>query len=236
MMVSATAKRKSRPRRGRRRFVRAVIAALAILLALPFGLTALYRVVDPVSTLMLADRLSGRSYEREVVPLSQIAPVLQHAVVMAEDGRYCAHRGVDWSAVQKVLAEQIGPPRGASTIAMQTVKNLFLWPQRSYLRKVAEVPLAYWADLVLGKRRLLEIYLNLAQFGSGIYGAEAAAEHYFGRSAAGLSAFQAALLAATLPNPTGRDPARPGPRLTAIANLVADRAAQAGAYVGCLAE
>jgi monofunctional biosynthetic peptidoglycan transglycosylase len=126
-------------------------------------------------------------------------------------------------------------PRGASTITMQTVKNLFLWPSRSYVRKAMEVPLAYYADLVLGKRRVMEIYLNVAEWGPGIFGAEAAARHYFDRAAADLSAGQAALMAAALPNPAERDPAHPSRHMRRIAEIIARRAAAAGDYVGCLA-
>jgi len=118
---------------------------------------------------------------------------------------------------------------------MQTVKNLFLWPGRSYLRKALELPLALWLDAVHSKRRIMEIYLNIAEWGPGIYGAEAAARHYFGRSAAALTARQAALLAVTLPNPHARNPAKPGSSLNRLANIIQRRAAGAGGHLECLA-
>ena len=125
--------------------------------------------------------------------------------------------------------------RGASTITMQTVKNLYLWHRPlGTLRKVVELPLAVYTDLVLPKRRIMEIYLNIAEWGPNIYGIEAAAQHHFGRSAKNLSRRQAALLAVTLPNPIGRNPARPGPGLRRLASLIERRAAQAGDYVWCL--
>jgi monofunctional biosynthetic peptidoglycan transglycosylase len=117
---------------------------------------------------------------------------------------------------------------------MQTVKNLFLWPSRSYLRKALEIPLALYADLVWGKRRELEIYLNIAQWGPAIFGAEAAADRYYGVSVKNLNANQAALLAVTLPSPATRNPSRPTAMMRALAATVAARASKAGAYVDCL--
>ena len=148
--------------------------------------------------------------------------------------------GVDWGAVSTVVDDALDGrrTRGASTIAMQTVKNLFLWPDRSYVRKALEVPLGLAADFILGKRRLMEIYLNIAEWGrrpgGTVYGAEAAARHHFGRSAARLTARQGALLAATLPNPKERRAGRPRPGLRALARSVERRARRAGPYVKCL--
>ena len=232
MMVTAVAKRKAGVT-GRRVWLRRLFYAAITLIALPFVLTPAYRFVDPVSTLMLADFVTGKGIERQTVGLDDINPYLVHAVIMAEDGRFCTHRGVDWGAVSQALDEQ-GRPRGASTIPMQTVKNLFLWPSRSYVRKAIEVPLAYWADFVLGKRRLMEVYLNVAKWGDGIYGVEAAARHYYGVPSRQLGRLQAALLVAALPNPNLRNPGRPGPQLMAAAGTVAARADRAGSYVGCL--
>jgi monofunctional biosynthetic peptidoglycan transglycosylase len=128
-----------------------------------------------------------------------------------------------------------GPSRGASTITMQTVKNLFLWSRPAATpRKVLELPYAVYVDLVVPKRRILEIYLNIAEWGPGIYGVEAAARHHFKRSAKDLSRRQAALLAVTLPNPIERNPAKPGPGLSRLASMIERRASRAGGYVGCL--
>lgn len=215
-----------------RRIWRLVWRVALILLLLPLLLIPLYKVVPPVSTLMIGSLLTGTGAERTWVPLSEISPHLIAAVVMSEDGQYCAHGGVDWDELGKVIgADRIG---GASTIAMQTVKNLFLWPQRSYVRKALEMPLAIYADFVWGKQRQLEIYLNIAEWGPGLFGVEAAAQHYFGRSAANLSLRQAALLAGALPQPGVRNPSRPGPVLERSARRVAARAQAAGAYIGCL--
>jgi monofunctional glycosyltransferase len=221
---------------GRRKgsIVRRLLYGVLLLAAIPLLLTPLYKVVRPVSTLMIYDRLADGPIERRWVPLDDIAPSLVASVVMSEDGRYCSHHGVDWEALNLVLADLDGRPRGASTIAMQTVKNLFLWTSRSYVRKAIEIPLALYADAVLGKRRLMEVYLNIAEFGPGIFGAEAAARRYFGRPAKDLSAAQSALLTATLPSPGTRDPANPDRRLQARARAIAGEARIAGAYIVCL--
>jgi monofunctional biosynthetic peptidoglycan transglycosylase len=118
---------------------------------------------------------------------------------MSEDGRFCTHHGVDWQEMGKVLDDSDGPSRGASTIPMQTVKNLFLWTSRSYIRKAFEIPLAFYADAIWTKRRTMEIYLNVVEWGPNVFGAEAAARHYFKRSAKTLSLQQAALSPAGLP-------------------------------------
>ncbi|TCT11871.1 monofunctional biosynthetic peptidoglycan transglycosylase [Tepidamorphus gemmatus] len=216
-----------------RRLVRGIAIAGLLLAALPIVLVPLYAVVPPpASTLEVWQRLNGVPIKKRWVPLDDIAPVLVHSVIMSEDGQFCAHRGVDWKAVREVLDR--GDTRGASTIPMQTVKNLFLWSSRSYVRKGLEVPLAYWADLVWSKRRMIEIYLNIVEWGPGVFGAEAAAQHWFGVPAARLSRRQAALMAAALPNPIARNPAKPGRTTTYLAGIIERRARQAGAYVTCL--
>jgi monofunctional biosynthetic peptidoglycan transglycosylase len=166
---------------------------------------------------MLGRWLMLKPVEREWVPLAQISPHLIRAVIASEDQRFCSHRGVDWVELNKVLANDDGPARGASTLTMQTAKNVFLWPGRSYLRKGLEIPLAMAIDLAWGKRRVIEVYLNLAEWGEGLFGAEAAAQRYFRKSAARLSPAEAARLAGALPNPRLRDPARPNRALQAAA-------------------
>ena len=140
------------------------------------------------------------------MPLERISPNLIHAVILSEDGAFCRHRGVDWSA----LEEAIENDRGGSTISMQVVKNLFLWPASSYVRKALEMVLAYLVEVVWPKRRVLEIYLNIAEWGPGIFGAEAAARHNFGKAASQLTPEEAALLAVALPNPLDRQARYPG--------------------------
>lgn len=215
-----------------------ILLVLLLLAAIPLALIALYRVpsVHPVSTLMLRDMVLMREIDRRWVPLEEIAPVLVASVVMSEDGQFCSHRGVDLGALNEVVTEFMegGSLRGASTIPMQSVKNLFLWHGRSYIRKVLELPLAVAFDLILPKRRIIEIYLNIAEWGTGIYGAEAAAQHYFGRPAQKLTQRQAALLAVTLPNPRQRDPANPNNGLNRLASVIQKRAAQAGGHLDCL--
>ncbi len=209
---------------------------LIALVLVPLVLTPVYKVVNPVSTLMIWERLTAGPIERTWVPFDAMAKWMVTAVVVSEDSRYCEHHGVDWQALGTVI-DTVGEterPRGASTIAMQTARNLFLWTSRSYVRKALEIPLALYLDFVLGKRRLIEIYLNIAEFGPGIFGVEAAAEHYFHRPAKALTLGQAALLAASLPSPATRDPARPSALLQALARTVAARARIAGPYIVCL--
>ena len=183
-----------------------------LLLASIFLLLALYdSFMPPISTLMMARALTGRSVTRQWVPLRAVSPAIIRAVMVAEDGKFCIHHGVDWHALEDVV-EDVGDgdvSHGASTIPMQTTKNLFLWNGHSYLRKGLEIPLALGMSVVWSKQQVLENYLNIAEFGPGIFGVEAAAQHYFHSSARRLTGYQAALLAATLPNPKRRNPARP---------------------------
>lgn len=239
--VAAAPAKEADPMR-RRRFatlpplVRRLLVALALVAALPLVLVPVHALVRPVSTLMLWDLATFKGYSRTWVGFDAISPHLVRSVMMSEDGRFCEHGGVDWSALGLVLdqSDEDGPARGASTITMQTVKNLYLWPSRSYLRKGLELPLALYADLLWSKRRTLEIYLNIAEWGPNLYGAEAAARAYFGKPAAELTRREAALMAAALPNPIARNPARPTARQRGIARIVERRAAQSGAYVGCV--
>jgi monofunctional biosynthetic peptidoglycan transglycosylase len=228
----------SRSRRGIGLWLRR-IAKLAVIVALiPVVLTILYlpSFVRPVSTLMLADLVTLQGYDRRWVPLEDVAPVLVNSVIMSEDGQFCRHLGIDFGELRGVVNDALAgePTRGASTITMQTVKNLYLWNSRSFIRKVVELPLAGYFDLVVPKRRIMEIYLNIAEWGPGIYGIEAAAQHHFGVSAKNLTARQAALLTATLPNPVMRNPAKPSAGLRRVANLIQRRAARAGGYVDCV--
>ena len=194
------------------------IAVVVVLI--PVILVPLYTAVTPVSTLMLWRWATGERVVREWRPLEAIAPELVRAVIVGEDARFCAHRGVDWGELREALEEvdDLADARGASTIAMQTAKNLFLWPGRQYLRKALEVPIAYYINLVWSKRRIIEVYLNTADWGpNGEFGAEAGARRAFRKSARALTAGEAALLAAVLPNPARRDAARPGRMLSGIA-------------------
>jgi monofunctional biosynthetic peptidoglycan transglycosylase len=227
-------------RTGRSRSLLFRILKIAVIMALvPVVLTVLYlpSFVHPISTLMVKDLVTLQGYDRRWVPLEDIAPVLAHSVIMSEDGQFCAHRGIDLAELKVVIDDAIAGERtrGASTITMQTVKNLYLWARPlETLRKIVELPIAVYVDLVMPKRRIMEIYLNIAEWGPGIYGIEAAAQHHFGRSAKNLTRRQAALLAVALPNPITRNPAKPGPGLRRLAGVIEARAARSGAYVGCL--
>ncbi|MCU0820697.1 MAG: monofunctional biosynthetic peptidoglycan transglycosylase [Beijerinckiaceae bacterium] len=183
-----------------------------ILLTLVFAFVAslvLGRFLPVASTLMLGRWVTFQPVERDWVSLSSISPALARAVIASEDQRFCGHWGVDFVELQAVLEDEGGPGRGASTITMQVAKNVYLWPGRSYIRKGLELPLALVIDSAWGKRRVMEIYLNVAEWGEGIFGAEAAAQHYFKKSARVLNAAEAARLAAVLPNPILRDAGRP---------------------------
>lgn len=207
-----------------------------IIVALPTVLTLAYTAINPVSTLMMYRFVTGQPVTNEWRPLSETSQNLQRAVVMSEDGRFCDHKGVDWGALEEQIAllDNGERPRGASTITMQLSKNLFLWHGRSYIRKAFELPLALWLDMILGKPRTLEIYLNVAEWGDGLFGADAAAQHYFGKSAKSLTERQAALLAAALPNPFLRNPAKPSRTMARHADVIQRRMRGSDAYLQCL--
>jgi monofunctional biosynthetic peptidoglycan transglycosylase len=157
-------------------------------------------------------------------------------VVAAEDNRFCEHWGFDWQALKgEIAAWRAGEaPRGASTITMQTAKNLFLWPDRSLFRKALEAPLTPQIEVLWPKRRIIEVYLNIVEFGPGIYGAEAAAQSFFGKPAADLSSREAALLAAALPSPRISSPARPSAWLEDRARTIRARIDQLGPMLACV--
>jgi monofunctional biosynthetic peptidoglycan transglycosylase len=217
--------------------LRAVGFAVLVLLALPYAITPFYAAVEPVSTVMLWRRMAGERVERQYVPLSRISPALSLAVIIAEDGRFCSHYGVDFREIRDAIADadDLDGLRGGSTITQQVAKNLFLWPGRSYLRKALEFPLALWIDLILPKRRILEIYLNIAEWGpNGEFGVEAGSRRAFSKSARDLSHYQAALLASVLPNPLTRDAHAPGPGLRRLAGLYVARSERSPEAANCL--
>lgn len=214
----------------------AVLAALAFVL-LPYLLTPLYLVIRPVSTPMLWRWVTGQRVVQTYLPLAAMSPALPITVIVAEDARFCTHAGVDWQGLRDVIedADDTDDIRGGSTITQQTAKNLFLWGGRSYVRKALEMPLALWIDFVLPKSRILEIYLNIAQWGpTGEFGVEAGSRRAFNKSAREVSAPEAALLAGMLPNPVVRDARRPGPALRRLASIHQGRAAGAGPLDSCV--
>lgn len=220
-----------------RRVLRIIAFGLLGLVLLPYVMTPLYAVMPPVSTIMIWRRMTGQPVKRIYVPLSRISDNLKLAVIIAEDGRFCEHYGIDFAEIRDAIhdADSLEDVRGGSTITQQVAKNLFLWPQRSYLRKALEFPLALWIDLILSKRRILEIYLNVAEWGpSGQFGVEAGSEYAFRKPARDLSRYQAALLASVLPNPFERDARHPGPGLRRLAGLYVARAGRSPQAAACV--
>ncbi|MDL2403178.1 monofunctional biosynthetic peptidoglycan transglycosylase [Rhizobium mayense] len=223
--------------RSRPLWQRIILAPIALLL-LPYFLIPLYALpfIHPISTLMLRDAVLLQGYDRRWVSFDDIAPVLVRSVLVSEDGQFCFHGGVDWGEMRMLVQETLRgeSTRGGSTIPMQTVKNLFLWNSRSFVRKALELPLAVTSSFVWPKRRMMEIYLNIAEWGPGIYGIEAAAQYHFKVPASKLTARQAALLAVSLPNPIDRVASRPGRGLRQLASLIQRRAKNSADYIKCL--
>jgi len=214
-----------------------MVIGVLVLGAAILSLILLYRWIDPpVTPLMLLRYPEAGRIDRVPVPLHAISRQLQYAVIASEDNRFCRHHGVDWGAVNDAVEEydQEGRLRGASTITMQVARNLFLWPGGGFFRKGIEVALALTIDALLPKRRILELYLNVAEWGDGIYGAEAASRAHFRTAAARLSRRDAALLAAVLPNPRRWTPARPSNYIAGRASAIAARIGQLGDYYDCL--
>jgi len=207
-------------RRLRRWLWRGTLGVVAV-----FALSLLaYRWVDPPMTIYTwqEERRLGEVV-RAPVPMARIAPVMARSAVAAEDANFCLHWGFDMSAIRDAIAEGAG--RGASTISQQVVKNVFLWHGRHWPRKALEAAITPLAEAVWSKRRMLEIYLNVAEFDEGVFGAQAAAQHHFGVDARALSLAQAARLAAVLPDPKGRSATRPSDWLRRRAAGIADGAA-----------
>ena len=204
--------------------VRAVVGVVAAFLALAL----LYRVVDPPLTLLMLRNAPAYGLQRDSVALGEISPALVRAVIAAEDARFFEHGGVDWEAIRRAREYNARhgdePLRGGSTITMQCARNVFLWQGRTYVRKGLEIWFAGLMELFWSKPRILEVYLNVIEWGPGIYGVQAASERYFDVPASRLDARQAALLAAVLPNPLRRNPAAPSPSVARRATMIARRA------------
>jgi monofunctional biosynthetic peptidoglycan transglycosylase len=205
-----------------RRAARAFAMIVLVIVGAPYVLAPLYIVGHPISTVMLGRFLLGEPVSRKWIDVDAMSPALPPAVVGAEDTKFCSHHGIDWGSVREVIEDaQDGEiVRGGSTITQQVAKNLFLWPGRSVIRKGLEFPLALWIDLVLPKKRILELYLNVAELGpDGQFGVEAASNYAFGRSAA----------ASILPNPVTRSARNPGPGVRRMAGTYMARAQSAEA-------
>ena len=219
------------------RWLRIPLLLLAVLAATPLLLTPLYLVVDPVSVPMLQRYVTGRPVVRQWRGIDDISDRLKAAVVMSEDGQFCRHHGVDLNALRHEIERFLagGDARGASTITMQVARNLFLWNEPSVLRKALEVPLALYVDLVLPKRRIMEIYLNIAEWGpEGQFGVVAGARRAFDIVPQNLDWRTAALLVTALPNPLLRQPGRPSAGMLRIAATIEQRARQYGLRAACV--
>ena len=212
---------------------------IAMLIASPVILTPVYLFVQPVSVPMLERYVTGRPVVREWRDIGQISDRLKASVILSEDGQFCRHWGVDFSALREEVERYMEgeDARGASTITMQVARNLFLWNQQSIVRKALEVPLALYVDLVLPKRRIMEIYLNIAEWGpEGQFGVAAGAERAFGITPQNLDWRTATLLVTALPNPMLRQPARPSPGMLRIAATIEQRVMQYGERANCVGE
>ena len=214
-----------------RRSLRWLVRAMVLFFGISVALTALYRVVPPPLTPLMVIRLfDGNWISKDWVSYDDISPNLARAVIAAEDSGFCTHWGFDFEAIQKALQhnEKSRRIRGGSTISNQTAKNAFLWPGDTmltrYARKVVEPYFTVLIETMWGKRRILEVYLNVVEWAPGVYGAEAAAQHHFHKSASQLSRREAALLAAVLPNPRRLSAGKPGA-------YVARRASQIQAWM-----
>ncbi|MGQ3675840.1 biosynthetic peptidoglycan transglycosylase [Xanthobacter sp. TB0139] len=197
-------------------------------------LAIFYNWVNPVSTLMLARWVTAQPVERQWTPIEDISPALVRTVIASEDAGFCRHGGIDITEMGRMLsrAQGLDDLRGTSTITMQVVKNLFLWQKPEILRKLFEMPLAVWLDLVMSKRRILEIYLNIAEWGpDGQFGVAAGSQAAFGVRPSKLSAREAALLAVMLPNPQRRHAGAPSPGVRRLAARLQARVPKEGPQI-----
>jgi monofunctional glycosyltransferase len=234
------ARAKARKAAGRgvgRLLMRLVGLAIAVVVIAPPLAALIYRYVPPPVTILMIERLfQGQGLDYRWRPLSEISPALAQAAVAAEDQRFCQHHGFDFKAMQKAMRQNERTEarggtklRGGSTISQQTAKNTFLWPGRSYVRKGLEAWCTVLIETIWGKRRIMEVYLNVAEMGPGIYGAQAAADRYFHEDAADLTPAQAARLVAILPSPLKWKPVASGP-------YVARRSRHIGGAMGAVRE
>lgn len=194
----------------------------------------LFRQVDPpLSALMLGQKLGGQTIDQRWVTLDRVSPHLVRAIILSEDSQFCSHRGIDITEMRALVlkAEMTGDEqalRGGSTISMQVVKNLYLWPGKNLVRKGLEVAITLPMEVLWSKRRIMEIYLNIAEWGPGIFGAEAASQFHFSKPASRLTPREAALLAVALPNPFDRVAGNPGVGTKRLAERIESRMKAAG--------
>ena len=182
-----------------------LLTLIAVLLVGPVLAVVVYRFVAPPITILMLERMAqGQGLDHRWTPMSRMSPALPHAAIAAEDARFCSHHGFDFNAIEKAVSHNDRKPskiRGGSTISQQTAKNVFLWPERSWIRKGFEAYFTVLIEVIWGKPRIMEVYLNTVEMGPGVYGVEAAAQKYFHLSARDVSPAQAARLIAILPSP-----------------------------------
>lgn len=218
-------------RRSRRppRWIRVAASLLVLSVGVPMVVVLPWRWFDPPTSAFISQaKADALDVQQKWVEWEEISPHLSISVVAAEDQNFPHHHGFDLKSIRSALAEDSTRQRGASTISQQVAKNLFLWPGHSWIRKGIEAYLTVYVEMLWSKRRILEIYLNIAQFGPAVYGAEAGASHFFGVPAAKLSPRQAALLAAVLPNPNARSPVKPSPVVSKRADWILRQVQQLG--------
>ncbi len=204
------------------------LVALGLAIILPVGSVLTHAVVPPLTTLLMVERgFAGDPADYRWRGLNDISPRLVEAVIASEDARFCSHDGFDFEAIDEAMKANerakrrgSGKVRGASTLSQQTAKNVFLWPGRGWVRKGLEAGYTVLIETFWSKRRIVEVYLNVAEWAPGVYGAEAAAQHWFGKSAKDLSAREAARLAAVLPSPRRYNASSPGPYVRGRARRV----------------
>lgn len=206
---------------------------LAVVVLVALGIVGFSVINPPTTPYMFSEGRRIGNIDHQWVPMEEIAPVMARSVVAAEDANFCLHWGLDLTAIRAALAD--GANRGGSTISQQVVKNVYLWQDRSWLRKTLEAFLTPLMEAVWTKRRVLEVYLNVAEFDTGVFGVEAAAQHYFGVSAAELDPTEAARLAAVLPDPKDRSASNPTNYIRRQSSRILDGAAtiQADGRASC---
>jgi monofunctional glycosyltransferase len=220
-----------------KRLIRLLALLAVIALSVPVLLVALYAIVPPPLTPLMALRwFDGAAIRKTWTPLERIAPAVPRAVIASEDNSFCEHFGFDWRAIGEAADDYATGKRvrGASTISMQVAKNLFLWPGRDFVRKGVEAYITVFVELLWTKRRIMEVYLNIAEWGDGIYGIGAASHARFGKAATALTPREAALLAAVLPNPREWSPDRPTAYIASRADVIARRVGQLGSVLACV--
>ena len=228
-----------RKAKGLWRIIRPIALVLGVLVAIPLVLTPVYLVVNPVSVPMLERYVTGRTVDRQWRDIGQISDRLKASVILSEDGQFCRHWGVDFSALREEVERYMDgeDARGASTITMQVARNLFLWNQQSVVRKALEVPLALYIDLIMPKRRIMEIYLNIAEWGpEGQFGIAAGARRAFEVEPQNLDWRSATLLVTALPNPMLRQPGRPSQGMLRIAGIIEARVGEFGQRANCIGD